>query len=70
MAATTEIADTLPNQALFRAHEVRDALGITHWQFKKLVKTKALRKRLLPGGKYAYYTRSNLVEVLTTMQRD
>ena len=70
MGATTDIASSLPEQMLFRAHEVRAALGITSWQFKKLVKSGALRKRLLPGGKYAYYTRRNLVEVLNMMTRE
>ena len=68
MEATTKIAEGLPGQMLFRAHEVRTALGITCWQFKRLIKSGALRKRLLPGGKYAYYTRKNLVEVLNTMK--
>lgn len=70
MEVTTKIAKGLPDQMLFRAHEVRAALGITRWQLKQLVKSGALRKRLLPGGKYAYYTRENLVEVLNTMQGD
>lgn len=70
MEATTKIAEGLPEQMLFRAQEARTAMGVTRWQFKRLVKSGALRKRLLPGGKYAYYARENLVEVLNMMQGD